>query len=208
MGRARDLANILSSSGSVATDAEVAASYATQNSVGMVRIIPGSISNTSGTSSVSSNGLVTYTNVGTISLDNVFTSTYDVYRIIINGSTHSTTSNLLLRYRYGSADDSQNVYYLQYSQIRQDGASDIGAFNPTTGFVVAVGGSGVDPFVVVDRQNARVTGYAFNQSSNGSFGHRSFSGKHNNMNQTYHGFTLQASTGTMSGTVSVYGYRN
>jgi hypothetical protein len=207
MGRARDIANIINS-GTFITPASASTTYSTLGNEGLVKIIPGSISNTSGTSSVSSSGLVTYTNVGTISLNDVFSSTYDNYRIVINGGVHSTTSNLILRYRYGTTDDSQNVYYLQYSQVRQDGASDIGAFNPTTGFVIAVGGSGVDPLVIVERQLARITGYAFNQSSNGSFGHRSFSGKHNNMNQTYHGFTLTASTGTISGTVKIYGYKN
>lgn len=208
MARSRDISKVLSSNTTLATDAEVAASYATLANEGLVKIIPGSISNTSGTSSVSSSGLVTYTNVGTISLDNVFSSTYDNYRIVINGGLHSTTSNLLLRYRYGSTDDSQNVYYLQYSQVRQDGTSEPSAFNPSSSFIIGVGGSGVDTLFIVERHSAKITGYGFGQSSNGNFGHRTFSGKHNNMNQTYHGFTLQASTGTMSGTVKVYGYKN
>ena len=208
MARSRDISKVLSSNSTLATDAEVAASYATLANEGLVKIIPGSISNTSGTSSVSSSGLVTYTNVGTISLDNVFSSTYDNYRIVINGGLHSTTSNLLLRYRYGSTDDSQNVYYLQYSHVRQDGTSEPSAFNPSSSFIIGVGGSGVDTLFIVERHSAKITGYGFGQSSNGTFGHRTFSGKHNNMNQTYHGFTLQASTGTMSGTVKIYGYKN
>ena len=105
MGRARDLANILSSSGNVALDSEM----------GLSLITPTSVATTGGSNSISTTGAVSFTSASAISLNDVFSSTYDRYKIIINQTGASVTNGQLqMRLRVAGSDNSATNYREQY----------------------------------------------------------------------------------------------
>ena len=102
MGRARDLANILSSSGNVALDSEL----------GLSLITPTSIATTGGsaTSSISSTGAVSFTSASAISLNGVFSSAYENYKIVINITGVSTQMDILMRLNNNGTDNTSGIY--------------------------------------------------------------------------------------------------
>ena len=84
MGRTRDVSKILTSNTSILSLASASATYATKTSTGLNLIIPSTIANTSGTASIGTNGTVSFSGATTVSLNDVFSSTYMNYKIIIN----------------------------------------------------------------------------------------------------------------------------
>jgi len=142
------------------------------------------------------------------SLNNVFSSTYDNYRILIKGVTSGgTTINFRLRVS-GSDNSTANSYVLQL--LRGDGAGVVGDRTTSNLWQSAFFASTLknsatmdifDPFVAaatsIQIHNARATSNALLDL---------FGGTHN-QTVSYDGFTIFPSSGTMTGLVSVYGYR-
>jgi hypothetical protein len=199
MGRARDLANILSSSGNVALDSEL----------GLSLITPTSITATGGSGSISTTGAVTFTACTAISLNGCFTSTYQRYKLLISAYA-STTSTLNMKFREGTTDKSTSYYggahYVQYNNVS-------GVFNLSnnaTNFELidtmqtsSTGLSFIDS--TIDFQSAlsgAITGQTFEQ-----IGIVSYFGYKNQSMSAFDGFSLIPTTGNITGTVSVYGYR-
>lgn len=84
MGRARDLANILSSSGSVALDSELA----------LVLI-----------------NTTTFSGVTSVSIDNIFSSTYNNYKVLASFESFSGTDNVFnMRLRTSGSDNTTSNY--------------------------------------------------------------------------------------------------
>lgn len=82
---------------------------------GGVLVAPTSISYTGTSASINMRGSVSFNAVTSISLNGVFTATYDNY--MITGRVTNLGSNLDLvgyRYRVGTADDANGVYGTQY----------------------------------------------------------------------------------------------
>ena len=94
MGRARDIANVLSSNTALATDAEVAATYQTKVSSGLTLI----------TTTTSFSG------VSSVDLTSVFSATYKRYLILLK-TTAATTYSLNARLLSGSTPNTAANYY-------------------------------------------------------------------------------------------------
>jgi hypothetical protein len=202
MGRARDLANILSSSGNVALDSELALSL----------ITPTSIAATGGSGSISATGAVSFTSASAISLNNVFSATHDNYYILIN-STPSGSLDLRWRGRTGGSDNSSSLYDSGASYIDPTG----GGFNNLTGANLAYG-------YISDQGNATGTGTMMNvfspfaarpttvhsetQVNTEATSYLKKSYGTYNATTSFDGITIYTSTGTFTGTIRVYGYRN
>ena len=194
MSRNRDLANILSSSGSVALDSEM----------GLTLITPTSISVTSGSGSISNNGSVSFTGATNISLNGVFSSSFINYFVVIDYKG-SVSNFATLRLKTGSDDSSSNYYWQRIvaNSTTVSGSSqssqtsfDIGRYlDNTTG-----------RFLNIFRPNiADRTGY---ESHGSTWEYLVNYGGLLDTTTQYTGFTIFASSGTLSGTISVYGYRN
>jgi len=71
---------------SVATEVESLAGFATQsyadNTPGTRLIIPSSVAVGSGSGSVSTSGTVTFSGASSVSINDVFSATYDTYQIV------------------------------------------------------------------------------------------------------------------------------
>jgi hypothetical protein len=157
-------------------------------------------------------GTVSFTTASSVSLNDVFSATYDNYLIKTNleGSTDNQTN---FRLRVGGADNSaSNYYWSNYYNTSSDSAY-VGAYSNGTntfwkfadaGPTTANNGSLqlFQPFL------AKTTTFTMddNYSLNPSFNLRRSGAT--SVTTSYTGFTILTSTGTISGTVSVYGYNN
>jgi hypothetical protein len=86
--------------------------YQLSNGVGLKKIIPTSVAVGSGTGSVDSLGTVTFSGASSVSLNGVFTTTYDNYLILID-KVGSGGLDVNLRLRAAGVDDSSANYQSQ-----------------------------------------------------------------------------------------------
>ena len=204
MGRARDLANILSSSGSVALDSEL----------GLSLITPTSIAATGGSGTISTTGAVSFTSASAISLNGCFTSTYDNYRIIFSPTSFSADNvDISMRYRVSGVDTSSNYHgtriYAYATSIGVDtnhmGTDEI--FCGTSDKDYADESASIIESINPNKANKTKTFV----NIVGWFGTIFYQQLNNNVHQAntqFDGLTIFPSGGTMTGTVRVYGYRN
>lgn len=144
--------------------------------------------------------------VSSVTVSDVFSSTYDNYRIIINGSTASTSLNLLMQ--LGSTT---TAYYRASIGFTYGGATNSGALSNTSAFnLVSADANGfsasadvIQPFLA-----ARTTLVTLNPTID-TAGTLYMHGGYQNSATSFTGFTLTTSTGTVTGgTIRVYGYQN
>jgi hypothetical protein len=157
-----------------------------------------------------------FSGVASQSVNNVFSATYDTYKMILFFTTASTLdNNIYIKFRVGGVDASGANYFWGYPQITLGGSiSSLNASAQTTGaFLTRMdsGNSGYvhscditiqNPFVVaittgqnvfLDRSTAGAAGFGA-----GGFFHESAT--------SYDGFSIIPSAGNISGEVRVYGY--
>lgn len=144
--------------------------------------------------------------VASQSLDNVFSATYDNYRILINNATGSTTNNINLRLRVGGSDNSTASSYFRRGAV-VSGAT-LSASQDTQNFLLLTStltnpaSSSVEVFNPFKTTRTNFNVFSAPQDDI----YYSWIGGHN-QTVSYSGFSLIASTGNISGSVSVYGYR-
>lgn len=148
--------------------------------------------------------------VASQSISDVFSTTYDRYLIATEISSASTNIDILMRLRVSGTDASGSDYSYANAGYRATGTG----FNPvstgTTSFDVGRGGAAyvchaqidvINPFKTV---KTVILGQYGAKDSVSTFV-SNFGGNHD-LATSYTGFTLFPNTGTMTGSVSVYGY--
>ena len=176
---------------------------------GLSIVAPTSIANSGGSASASG-GAVTFTGVSSISLNGVFSATYDNYRVIVT-AVGSVDMSLTLRLRSAGTDRSGSSYVTQ--RLLADGTSVSGTrsatttlWTPATYTFTTLSTAQMEislPFVGSANTALDSMGlYTYNDavwfSSAGIY-------KAADSND---GFTLTTSAGTVTGNVRVYGYKN
>lgn len=180
------------------------------------------ISSASGSGlAASESGLVlitssTFSAASAVNVNNCFTSTYENYRVIIDFSAASTTLTTRMRMRVGGADSSASSYVLNQtynnttttvanSQVTGQTQWDLATVDGTVAPYLRM------PFDIFGPQLTRFT------TLTGSFAQVSAStptyfivtnGMFFTATTSFDGFSLLTSTGTISGSVRIYGYRN
>jgi hypothetical protein len=160
----------------------------------------------------------TFTTVASQSLNSVFSSTYDNYKIILTTTALSTDLGLRLRFRAAGSDDTTANYYDIANSFGGSVIAPTG-YQATAATSSLVNATGLllsatpernsfsieikDPFKTVTTKSVGLNveqtdtvGLGINAKS-----YLLLTGT------SYDGFTLFTSTGTVSGTVSVYGYK-
>lgn len=146
---------------------------------------------------------VTFSGVTSFSEDNVFTSAYDNYLILISGVSSSNSDNLL-RLRSSGTDDSAYNYYQQFVNV--------------TGATVSPSSQNQPSFYIssdsTDRYSSRTelfnpavaveTGM-MTQSHRGNL-RLAIHGAYHNQATAYDGFTILDNGGTITGTLWLYGF--
>jgi hypothetical protein len=182
---------------------------------GTVQLIPGSVAVGSGSATVNGNGQVSFSGSTSVSLNNVFSSIYVNYLVIVNMTEVATSGNLGFRVRVSGSDAVTNYN----SMVRGI---------DTAGSALAIAGSGLTSAQYVN-QNAGANSNSISLLTVGTpFETRptqitiisatrraggNWSGYNGGINHTdntsYTGFTLlNDAGGNITGTVSIYGYRN
>jgi hypothetical protein len=202
---------------SVASEVESLATYATQsyadNTPGSKLIVPSSVAVGSGSGSVATQGTVSFSGASSVSLNNVFSSTYRNYKIIITGTGPSDTLNFRLRvsgadatgseYWYGFMWLAFNAAAMQTPTVAENATScKVGEFGGSANaFTVDITGPFLAATTAMNMHNSFSRGTSTGQA-------RTFvGGCFHDLATSYDGFTFYCDSGTMTGNVSVYGYK-
>ena len=180
---------------------------------GMDLITPTSIAYSGGSASVSG-GAVTFSGVSSVSLNGCFSATYARYMIMWDGGgSVNPGSGSNFRLRSSGTDATGSNYYSQ----RLYGAGATVAASRTGALTYASAGSWdylnnsatqltmYNPFVAANTMWHEI-GISNADTSNNSV--LEINGGTHSLSTSYDGFTILASSGTCSGTVRVYGYKN
>ena len=175
---------------------------------GLAKIIPTSVAVGSGSGSANGNGTVTFSGASSVSLNGVFTSTYDNYQIVIE-TTASAGAYLNFRLRLSGTDNSAASYSWGMVNTTNGGAAyQLAGSGATSSNVLRPGTArNTCTFTICNPAIARETIYSGTQSFNdgATVGIASAIGGIHAVSTAYDGFTIIHS-GTITGTVSVYGY--
>lgn len=109
--------------------------YNNQRNMGLVPIVPPTVAVSGGSATANSLGVVSFTAATSISLNNVFSSAYTNYHMILKVPTTSATGNLSVKFRTGGVDNATG-YYAQYWLMNR-----VGGTTQTNNGSSATGGS-------------------------------------------------------------------
>lgn len=144
----------------------------------------------------------------TVSVDGCFTSTYENYRLLVNIDGASTTNSAQIRLRASGSDSAVN--YNQFGWIASGGTLSANSGTGNTYITLATTTTTDGSFSVVEIGRpalAAITHIYFQQyASNTPAGIAGICA--HTTSSAYDGFSVIASTGTITGRVRVYGYRN
>ena len=180
---------------------------------GLVLVSPTSIANSGGSASASG-GAVTATGVTTVSLNGVFTSAYQNYRLVVSGiGSLSSLNDLWFRVRASGTDLSGSVYVNGSTYVTQVGGPTRSYSNNSTLFYCGYVGDLYNA-IVIDLMNPAqtvatgiVNTYAAYNNSNTTF-IQSIGGGNVNNTTAYNGITFGVNSNNWTGTIRVYGYKN
>jgi hypothetical protein len=170
-------------------------------------VTPTSIANSGGSASASG-GEVTFTGVTSVSLNGVFTSTYQNYQIVIEGFCATAATNLQLRYRTSGTDNSTSNYNVQRFVVT--GSSGTAVQNSSQNIAVAGTwglGASLNVFTVANPQLAKITIGRSVTASNDSTTLIQDVAFIFNASTVFDGISL-IGINAITGTIRVYGYQN
>jgi hypothetical protein len=141
------------------------------------------------------------------SLDNIFTSTYDSYRLVFRIESKSTSASILLRFRASGTDNSNSEYAFGFIG-RTPGTTTQIESNGTTAFILSSvndqsQSTSLDitsPFLSA---RTHIHGTIIQRAGNTGLA----GGGQMLVTTSYDGFTLFPSTGNFTGYLSIYGYK-
>lgn len=153
----------------------------------------------------------TFTSVASVSIGSdaspLFSATYKNYRILINATT-SASSNINLRVRANTTDETGSVY--RQSVFNMSNGALSGQISTITEMSITQGSQAVAKTACVDLFNPFETSPTFNNGYGGNnIGSNTatrFSTGDVNNSTSYNGITLFPNTGNITGSISVYGY--
>lgn len=187
----------------------------TLNAMGLKNVVPSSVQVGSGSATTNANGTVTFNGANSISLNDVFSSTYTNYQInLVTTEASVADTNILGRLRV-SGNDSSSGYYEGGTMQVANALTGINNLNINQ-WDLGKTHSATHPnahaslsFKVFQPFPARPTTFhteSISWNNNNTVTFR-FSGFHTPL-VSYTGITIFPSTGTLGGTLSVYGYSN
>jgi hypothetical protein len=163
-----------------------------------------------------SSGLVllnttSFTAVASQSVNNVFSSTYDNYFLVLSELVGTTFDNINMRLRKSGTDNTSNIYYRQV--IEASATTLVGARIQATSFLLGVIRDTTQIGFVVQIQSPNVATQRTNLQNLSSYSPPANitmtvqTASHDlSSSADFDGFTLIPASGTMTGKVSVYGY--
>ena len=176
---------------------------------GMHLVTPTSIANSGGSASASG-GAVTFTGVTNVSLNGVFSSTYDNYRVVITSQGSITAQNYLVRYRTAGSDNSTS----NYNTTRVDISTGTVSSNFDTGQTsqnIGVTATANDQLIIGEIFRPNLSALTLSNFQNWGTALTNIlrlTGGYHNATTVFDGLTLFPATGNITGVIRVYGYQN
>jgi hypothetical protein len=170
---------------------------------GLKLLTPTSVAVGSGSGSVGTSGTVTFSAASSFSLNGVFSATYNNYVIDISNNVSGTGS---IRLRASGTDNTSAVHIVRGTEIAD---SNFVAYRTNAGtsfFLQSVANNSIYIKNPYDNSNTYFANSGIAPTNASSGGTLNLMGAHV-ANYQADGFTITVTTGTMTGTVSVYGYK-
>jgi len=156
----------------------------------------------------------TFSAVASQAVNNVFSATYDDYRIMLDITTGTSDAIVYMKMRTGGIDNSLLYYYAFPGFTSANAANNSNSFNVITGWdlieidsatsdLYSFNGDIMKPFLA---KPTKLIGQKASTTPTGTPYAQSGSAVHN-VSTSFPSFNLIASAGNISGTVKVYGYR-
>ena len=182
-------------------------------SSGLVPIVPTSVAVGSGTGSASATGQVTFSLASSVSLNGVFSSTYQNYMVVMNISARSTSNYIQLRWRVGGTDNTTAEYDSQALRAITTTVSAAGPLNATFCDYITSSTNETTTSVGTMSNVFQNTAEAYWQNQNNvgvpnGPGYIEMSCGGFNATTSFDGVTFLASSGTFSGLIMIYGMAN
>lgn len=177
---------------------------------GLSIVTPTSIANSGGSASASG-GAVTFSGVSSVSLNGIFTSTYANYRLIISGMTSTSGSaEVRSRFRVSGSDATSSDYYDQgiYGNGTTVGATRSSAVTFNRFGYSNNSGVGHVTADICSPHLATSTGMNSNSLLTAGGPQTYLFSQMFLVTTAFDGITFIIDTGTFSGTIRVYGYKN
>jgi len=182
-----------------------AGTIAKTTNLGLVPVAPTSIANSGGSASISAN-TTTFTTVTSVSLNGVFSSLYTNYRIVLE--CRPTTNDLSYRLRLTGTDVVGTNYSDQFMQC--SGTTFSGGRRSAQTFASLVYSANnarvISAFDIGNPAVATTTSMLGSQVFDGSPLSVITIASLHDVATAYDGFTIFTPTGTVTGTVTIYGY--
>jgi hypothetical protein len=171
---------------------------------GLAKIVPSSVAVGSGTGSANAFGTVTFSGCSSVSLNDVFSATYTNYRIV--GRITGTSNGAILSYqnRVSATNAATNYGFIE---IEASGII-VSASNMTAQTSTRIGkvqnskANSIDTLVTGPFLAERTSLFTNNYFDAPAM---TIYGSQHTTETSYTGFTIAINTGTISGTISVYG---
>ena len=181
---------------------------------GLAKIVPSSVSVGSGTGSSDSLGNVTFSGASSVSLNSVFNSTYDNYKIVFTLTSVTADTTITAKVRSGVTDNSSTLYSYAMPGLTNGGTNAPESSGPTSaGWLVTYSDSALShyssasidlykPFLAVYTSGTiTMTNSSFSsvlRANSGGWWHE--------VSSSFDGISFISSSGNITGTVRVYGY--
>jgi hypothetical protein len=181
---------------------------------GLAKIVPSSVAVGSGTGSADSLGSVTFTGVSSVSLNDVFSSAYDHYRIILRlTAAAADIGGINFRFRVSGADNSTSNYNKVGWYVGSDASSGNGNSLSQTQFPMGTFDTTAPtyhlhdilvslPFNTDYTQFQDISGY----KNQGGTHFSEYNSNWFNATTSFTGFSIFPASSTITGTVRVYGF--
>lgn len=188
----------------------------TLNAMGLKNVVPTSVNVGSGSATTNGNGLVTFSNASSVSLNGVFTSTYRNYRVLVTITSAGGSTSVDYRFRAAGTDWAGGSGYIFCGT---EGATAGGSFgnrysNGQSTFSFGYAYTTYGNETSMDIKSPSVSGVetaflgqCMSQLSSGNYGHN-MTGRSNGNTNALDGITVIGASYNISGTIQVFGYTN
>jgi hypothetical protein len=187
----------------------IAASGGAAAKPGMVLLTPTSIAHSGTSASIGANGQVTFTAVTSLSLNGVFSATYDNYLLVVRGTMSVSGTLITWRLRLSGTDATGNNYSSQELRASSTSVTGERTTNASNGRIGAIH-NGLENGIVASiygpylAQPTAIRGVNVYSASSADM--RDLASTHS-LSTSYDGLTLLTASSDITGTLAVYGIR-
>jgi hypothetical protein len=177
---------------------------------GLKLLVPTSVAVGSGSGSVGTNGTVTFTGASSVSLNGVFSTTYENYMIQLFYKNTVGQSYTALRYRVAGADDTNSVYDSRTTYMASSSIGVTDQPNLTSQRISYGDNNGNYHTINISRPFIADKTYIKVASTNSNGANETYAEDYFGVFQnatSFTGFTIFPAANNLTGTIRVYGFK-